>query len=147
MTYQKARQSGYTSLTHRNGTRDHPAAVTGGANRGRLCQKQQYPDRFQQSPTCFSGHGQNPNTRNLHNQQSQVLFQVVNMAYDQVLSLTEKLKRHRKKTAHLLKKVNKKQDRQNQMIESLKRKLRKKRNGSEVSKQRKAESTKKTAGD
>ena len=83
----------------------------------------------------------------MHNQQSQVLFQVVNMAYDQVLSLTEKLKRHRKKTARLLKRVNKKQDRQNQMIESLKRKLRKKRNGSEVSKQRKAESTKKTAGD
>ena len=47
----------------------------------------------------------------MHNQQGQVLFQVVNMAYDQVLSLTEKLKRHRKRTARLLKRVNKKQDR------------------------------------
>lgn len=130
MTYQKARQSGYTSLTHRNVNKDQQNVAAGGPHRGRLYQKQPYPDRFQ-SPTCFSGQGQNQN-RNFQNQQSQVLYQVVNMAYDQVLSLSEQLKRHRKKTARLLKKVNKKQEKQNQLIDSLRRKLKIKRDDNDI---------------
>lgn len=67
------------------------------------------------------------------------------MAYDQVLSLSEKLKRHRKKTARLLKKVNKKQDKQNQLIDSLRRKLKIKRNDNDTCQQKKDDATKRTA--